>query len=160
MLEKSERRTNRLSISARDLEQSIRFMTELSSLDGEIGTISKGTVHEALLLSAIVSYARPFSHNEIEAIAKANAKITEDVLVRLSDEERALHKKIVSLRNRAIAHSEWSLNPTRLSEQGVFIGKEFTIWSKLCDNEIRQFKKLIEKILNQVQHLRASCARQ
>ena len=122
---------NRLSISVRDFEKSTSYLRVLDSLNETVDEACGVLVCESLLLSSIVSYARPFSHNEKDEAAEADPKITGDVLEGLSEEELALHKKLIKLRNKAIAHSEWIMNPTHLSENGVFLGSEFNVFSHI-----------------------------
>ena len=74
-----KREINRLSISVRDLEKSGAFMDLLCSLEGKIDPASKDTASESLLISAIVCYGRPFSRNEIDKAANADARVTGEV---------------------------------------------------------------------------------
>jgi hypothetical protein len=62
--------------------------------------------YEALLIAAIIFYARPFSSNERNKDAKAASRITNQVIDHLSNEEKELHEKIIKLRNKALAHAE------------------------------------------------------
>ena len=158
MLDKSVRETNRLSISVRDFEQSMRFLRELPALYGADIEICKDTVRESLVLSAIISYARPFSRNEKDEAAKADPKITGDVLEDLSAQERTLHDKIMNLRNKAVAHSEFAFNPTKLTEEGVFVGRQFSIWTELSEEEMGQLRQLANKVMDRANHLRANKA--
>ena len=157
-LRKFERQTNRLSISANDLEQAISFLEELCSsaerTDGDYSDI----VRESLLLSAIISYSRPFSRNEIDKTAKADPTVLNETIEFLSEEEWTLHRKILCLRNKAVAHSEWSWNRTSMSNQGVFVGVQFSIWSHLSRREIVKLMVMARQVLKKVQSLRANRA--
>ena len=77
----------------------------------------------------------------------------------LSEEEQVLHGRIVELRNKAIAHSTWSLNPTELLDQGVFVGREFTIWREFQEKDVSLFVSLIRKVCDRAHNLRADYAR-
>ena len=65
---------NRLTISRHDLEQCQNFLQQLAHQ--EYGSIT----YEALLIAAIVFYARPFSNNERGKNANADSKINDEVL--------------------------------------------------------------------------------
>ena len=65
------------------------------------------TIQRALLVSAIVAYARPFTANK--GGAKATASVALDLESFLSSQELALHSKLLALRHQALAHSDYSL---------------------------------------------------
>lgn len=142
---------NRLSISRQDFEQCVRFLKELSKHE------YADTPYEALLLSAIVCYARPFSCNEKDKSAKADPRITDNVTDGLSHEDLELHKSILTLRNKAIAHAEWSQHPTGVSENGVISSARFSIWKHFHGtDDIERFIRLVSKMLSNADHLTAN----
>ena len=141
---------HRLTISRNDLEQCILFLEQLPN--HEYGSIA----YEALLLSAIICYARPFSCNEKGKNAKANAKIENEVLNKLTKEELELHSKLLILRNKAIAHAEWSYYPTSITEKGTILSKLFSIRAFFSESgDIHSFSELARKILLRAHHLTA-----
>jgi hypothetical protein len=77
---------------------------------------SESTIeYEALLLAAIIHYARPFTNNEGPGNAPREAQRLTGVDVNaVLDGDPALidlHNRIVRLRMKAVAHSESSFNP-------------------------------------------------
>jgi hypothetical protein len=107
-----ERDLNRTRISSHDFQQAGKYLAAL----GRHATSS--VEYSALLSSAVISYARPFGPNEKEESALALARLAiapDDVL---SLEEKALHDDMLLLRNKAIAHAEYTNNPVRRVESG------------------------------------------
>lgn len=145
-------RINRLTSASLDLENSISFVEELSNQ--EYGS----TAYEALLISAIIFYARPFSGNEKKGSPHpSESRVPEVVLSELQEEERKLHEEIVSLRNKAVAHAEWSLHPTGVTNSGVIQAVPFSIWRYFKDSEdIEKLKNLSAKVRLSVQHEQAN----
>ena len=44
------------------------------------------------------------------------------------EEERKLHEEIMTLRNKGVAHAEWSHHPTGVSDSGIIKAMPFSIW--------------------------------
>lgn len=101
------RRFNRAHISKRDFKKAIGFIE--AAMRHDLASIE----YEALLISAIVNYARPFSGNE-----RGKAPISAPVLVvnvkEILGEDSDLHDRIVTMRNKAVAHSEFGKYPVRI----------------------------------------------
>jgi len=72
-----------------------------------------GTLKRALLVAAIVAYARPFTSNAKGAERRAATMLMGNPKRILGGEEYLLHEKVLSLRNEAIAHSDYDRRPTR-----------------------------------------------
>jgi hypothetical protein len=124
----TERDFNRYSIATRDLEKALEFASEARHYP------ANSVVYEALLFAAIVSYSRPFSGNEKLADAPAVAGLSVGVIGALSGLERKIHDRCRTLRNKALAHSEFALNPTRLrSSTGVVVSRPFSLLSPPFD---------------------------
>jgi hypothetical protein len=70
--------------------------------------------YHALLLAAVVFYARPFSNNEREKDAQLTPRLA-DSLVPFKDAELKLHERILLLRNKAVAHGESAFNPVQFT---------------------------------------------
>lgn len=84
--------------------------------------------HESLLFAAIVSYCRPFSPNEKDKTAPATSQLSIEEFPSLLTKQRELHELCKTLRNKALAHSEFSFNPTRLNPAtGVIASKPFSL---------------------------------
>jgi hypothetical protein len=124
----TERDFNRYSIATFDLDKAIEFATEARLYP------ANSVVYEALLFAAVVSYSRPFSGNEKSADAPAAAGLTTAIVGALSGSEQKIHDTCRTLRNKALAHSEFSLNPTRLrASTGVVVSRPFSLLSPPFD---------------------------
>lgn len=144
----SKERINRLTSASLDLENSVRFLEELSNQ--EYGSLA----YEALLIAAIIFYARPFSSNEKRGSPyPSESRVPDTVLSGLQGEERELHDKIICLRNKAVAHAEWGHHPAGVTSDGVIKAVPFSIWGYFkgnTDNE--KFKALAAKVRLSVLH--------
>ena len=135
----NERDFNRYSIATFDLEKALEFAIEARQHP------ANSVVYEALLFAAIVSYSRPFSRNEKSADAPAGTGLTVAAIGALSEAERKIHDGCRTLRNKALAHSEFALNPTRLrSSTGVVISRPFSLLSPPFD--LDSFIQVVAKL--------------
>ena len=143
---------NRLTSASLDLENCMRFLEELE--DHKYGS----TAYEALLISAIVFYIRPFSENEKRSsTAPSDSKVPEEVLSGLSADELDLHKKLKELRNKAIAHAEWKYHPTGVTGNRVIQAMPFSIWQHFVGSKnILAFRNLARKICHRIQNAQAN----
>jgi hypothetical protein len=111
LMSKTERR---IQISSRDFEEAAKFVR--TAKKHAIGSDE----HEAALLTAITCYARPFSGNELRGSTRADSNLAGvDPQAVLGAEELALHERIVTLRNKVVAHSESEYNPVERINTGV-----------------------------------------
>lgn len=99
------KRFNRTNISMHDFEHATKF------LDAAANHRSDSPEYEALLMAAIVLYARPFGPNEKNPSSMATPRLHLDPAAILGDFHK-LHVQIVDRRNKAVAHAEWDLYPT------------------------------------------------
>jgi len=145
-------RINRLTSASLDLENCIRFLDELDSHR------YASTSYEALLLLAIIFYARPFSGNEKPGSTHpSESRVPDIVLSGLLGEERRLHEEVVTLRNKAVAHAEWSHHPTGVTDRGIIQAMPFSIWRYFQGNvESEKLKTLAGKVWLSVQHEQAN----
>lgn len=100
----TEKRFRRTHLSSLDFEQAERFIKAAQQHP------VTSAEYEALLLAAIISYARPFSGNERDRDAAAASSLAPE-LVALEAGDRELHDHIIALRNKAVAHAESTYNP-------------------------------------------------
>ncbi len=109
--------------------------------------IDNENIKRALLLAAIISFARSFlkSEDHPKAVSKLPKNVTR---IFLNDDERELHQKIISLRNQALAHSDYNYKPVIWSggvENGFsFQASSFNLLSEEID--IKQFLLLARKL--------------
>jgi endonuclease III-like uncharacterized protein len=131
---------NRAYLSRHDFEECNKF------LDGFIER-NKDTIKEALLISALVAYARPFSENK-EHPKIINKIPLEKVTKPLGPEERKLHNKLMTIRNQAIAHSVFDKKPTGSIIQGVALVQQSKPYNILAESiDIKEMKDLSEKMI-------------
>ena len=142
---------NRFSIAVFDFEKSIAYAEEASRHSpGDLA-------HEALLLSAIICYCRPFSPNEKNKNSPAASLLKLEEFSPLTAAEAELHKRCKELRNKALAHSEYKFNPTRLHPSGVIISRPFSLLSHAP--EISALVALARKLADECHHKRANHVR-
>lgn len=139
---------NRLSISIGDLEQAVAYAERAST------TPRSDISHQALLLSAIICYFRPFSQNERSAAARATTALRITDFTTLSGPEQELHNQCKRLRNKALAHSEWEMNPTALDEgSGMITSRPFDLLANAPDPA--KLASLARKMADICHHRRA-----
>ena len=88
------------------------------------------TLRRALFTAAIIAYARPFTSNDSGTKGLATGTLVRNPKRILDEKEFALHKKILILRNEAIAHSSYERKPTRFAGT---VGTAFLAWTKSFD---------------------------
>jgi hypothetical protein len=145
---------NRLSISFHDWDKAHTYLQEARK-------IGPGSwAYDALIEMAIICYWRPFSPNERIKHPKATRNLTLDDLrpSKLTRKELQLHQICGKFRNKAIAHSEYRFNPTRLNvNTGVIESRRFSI-TRLPDSATfpERLEKLCEKLIELVHGLRGA----
>lgn len=146
----SEAEFNRWSISVRDFEKAVAYADEAQK--HSTATLT----HEALALAAIVAYCRPFSQNEKDTNAQALSRIKIEHFTPISANERDSHEGWIALRNQALAHSEFSRNPTRLNPaSGVISSQPFSLLLHAPD--MAELAVLAQRLANECHHKRAIC---
>lgn len=95
---------NRTQISRDDFARALRFIKTARPYD------TASTEYEALLIAAVISYARPFSNNERDKNAQAAPRLSPN-LIPFKGKQRKLHERVIVLRNKAVAHGEFAFNP-------------------------------------------------
>ena len=148
----NEKVFNRLTISRYDFKKCKAFLGKLTSNNFRSGSIE----FEALLISAIIAYSRPFSGNESSNNAKAASRVDKAILRELTKDELEFHEKIIKLRNKAIAHIEWENSPTGIDENGTISTMPFSLLNKFgSTEEIIKLQDLVEKVLSETTHVSA-----
>lgn len=120
---KLEAQFNRANISNKDFAEAEDY---LHAYRDELSDILK----RALLVAAIVTYARPFTTNDGGVEGFSTGTLTGNPKQILSDEEFMLHEKVLRLRHETIAHSDYDRRPTRFVET---VGTGFLTKSKPFD---------------------------
>ena len=107
---KLEAKLNRASISRKDFAEAEEYLRAYSDRLSQ-------TLRRALLVAAIVTYARPFTSNGGGTQGLATVRLTGNPKRILSSEEFRLHERILGLRNEAVAHSDYDRKPRWLIEK-------------------------------------------
>lgn len=112
---------HRLFLASRDMEEVKRYLNayrELHELDCQSGRGMYFDHREAILVAAIVAYCRPFKKAYSDGKADSKIDIKHFSKVESSPELLALHNLVVDLRDKAIAHGDWSHRSTQLIGSG------------------------------------------
>jgi hypothetical protein len=104
--EKLEAQFHRANISTRDFEEAECYLRAYKSR-------FSNPIKRAVLVAAIVAYARPFTQNKEGQHRKATASLAVSPNKILTETERQLHHKVIALRHEAVAHSDFDRKPTR-----------------------------------------------
>ena len=101
---KLEQQAARMILSLNDFEEALSYLYAKPAANATV-------VRRALLTSAIVAYARPFSENERGQRSQATAMVALRPKKLLTPEQLSLHNCLLDIRNRAIAHSTSEVRP-------------------------------------------------
>lgn len=101
---------NRANISIKDFEEAENYLKEYS-------TEHSAVLQRAVKVAAIIAYARPFTINKggDNSLSTPTLKARPDRI--LDERELVLHKRVIELRNKGVAHSDYELRPTRIVEK-------------------------------------------
>ncbi|MCX5717187.1 MAG: hypothetical protein NTW44_02535 [Nitrospirae bacterium] len=139
---------NRFSISVHDLEDSQKFLSE--AFNHESGSIPK----EALLIAAVLYFARPFSSNEKGKRTKAISNLRIDWFSEITQDELNLFNTLLQIRNKCLAHAEYAYYPASVdSVTGVLRSRRFSIFAYGIN--IQLFQALLSKLILQLHNKRA-----
>lgn len=132
-----ESRFNRVNMSAKDFEEAHSY---LAKFDPDLPMV----LQRALLTAAVVAYTRPFKKRRGARDGAASARLPIDIGALLDGPQNALHEEIIDLRDRGVAHSDFSLKPSRrVARQDIAImawSKPFDILGELVD--VKAFRDL------------------
>lgn len=149
----NQQELNRLSIARGDIGEAVRF------LDAAAGHDPTSVEYEALVMGAIVLYARPFSKNELSSDAKASHSVPDAVIDGYSEAEKTLHSRIIEVRNKAVAHSEWTNYPTSVSwDTKVIKSRRYSIYPEFL--MVAAFVELTKKLHQRLHNIVADRMRQ
>lgn len=98
-----------MALSRRDFHEVSEFLRVLTKTKDR-------TTRYALLTSAIIAYARPFSGNERDPRAMAEKSLHIKPAAILSVEQVALHTEVLRIRNKLVAHAEFALSPIEVPD--------------------------------------------
>lgn len=136
------RQFNRVALSRQDFREAREFLKEVNP------GLTR-TQEEALLMSAVICYARPFSQNDRDEKSEATAKMQGNPATILDQAEFELHVRILKFRNKAVAHTDYDFDPVTLIDvqpDGMKMkGPYFEL--RRADIPLTTFASAIEKMI-------------
>jgi len=135
----------RAFISKQDFEEAKKYLLSYKS---ELDDVIK----RALLVAAVVSYSKPFTTNNGGNYRQSTPTLKVNANTILNkNKEITFHKKILDLRKKAVAHSDFGKRPTNLiqaSENGYLVGyKKFDLLSEILNYDIELFLSITAKMI-------------
>lgn len=143
----TDKELHRLNIARKDIEKTIEL------IEAAERHVQSSIEYEALIMCAIIHYARPFSCNEKSKSANATARVPTTVIEDYSSDERRLHERLIDRRNKTIAHAEWNEFPTNIVKgTKVIRSKRYSLYPEFSDPKllIALSKKLLTNFQNMV----------
>lgn len=110
-IETRKRQFIRAMISLGDIEESIDY---LEAYNGNLPP----TIRRAILLAAIISYCRPFFQNAVGSNNEATTKYKFHAKDLFDKEDRDLHNRLLALRKKVLAHSDFNEKPVSIDHVG------------------------------------------
>jgi hypothetical protein len=146
MADADQRRLYRLNIAKWDMEKAVEL------LEAAARHRPPSIEFEALVTSGIIHYARPFSSNEKDKEAPADARVSPEVIDRLSPDELTLHARLLDRRNKAIAHAEWKEFPVGIQlETKVLSSRRYSVYPEFLD--VRPVLALATKVRDRLHNM-------
>lgn len=138
----------RLTISTRDFAEALEYLNKYDPAADFI-------LQRALISAAVIAYARPFSVNKRGTGVRSAETVQLKLRQILSVEQLYFHKKVIAVRNEAIAHSDFERKATRRipptartrgmrSFGFLTASKMFDILSEIAD--VAAFRELIIRL--------------
>lgn len=143
-----ERELHRYTIALGDFGESLELIR--CCVEHQDGSLE----FSALVKTAIIAYARPFSQNERSSNSEAIASLEIKWFREINEQEKEFHEFLVTARNKTIAHAEFSEFPTRLDKENGVISSHRPLFN-LGRIDLDRFKNLTEKLLDQCVNKRA-----
>ena len=144
----------RFHLSERDFKEADEYLISAQQRHSLV-------VRRALLTAATIAYSRPFTKNEQGDEVWATSKIALKLSKILTDTEHGLHEQLLNIRNKALAHSEFSLRPHDLritSEHGYAVsGTHFDIVDECMDTNT--FQVICRKLASASQSKKSELSR-
>ena len=142
-------KANRLHLARKDMLEARYYSNSLQQLmseaDREFYLID---AENAIFIALIVVYARPFVNSFSDG--KADPKVVpQDIkLFDGEDELEVLHRRVIDLRNSAVAHSDWTQHHTELITNNKEYGlrREHSRPDYMQGIDLAQLRRLIEHV--------------
>lgn len=131
-----EKQYNRNLISSEDFLEAVGYLKALER------SASDKTVYSALLIAAMISYCRPFTNNQGNQMS--NPSVSQKFVDHLEHDEKKLHRKLMELRNKVFAHSDFDAKPCQRMPGGVAVMKDVDILKENIN--IKLFLKIADSM--------------
>ena len=130
---------NRASISEKDFAEAEECLRAYD-------TSHNVTIQKALLVAAVIAYARPFKTSETSD--RSTAHLPGSALKNFTSEEKAYHAHLLSVRDEAIAHSAFERKAVRRASG---TGSGFVTTGRIFDvraaiDRVSLFLGMVEKL--------------
>lgn len=145
-----EKLANKVFLAARDMGEVGDYLWSLKEVAKNCGNLSEYRLKkaiDAILIAAIVVYSRHFKTTYSYGNAPKCLKPEDINLFDGRPDLTELHKKILDLRDQAVAHADWSYYPTSLvksDENGLGFVREFNRIDYMAQIDIAKFQELLD----------------
>lgn len=127
--ENVDKQFNRYLISSEDFLEAKEYLEALKENPVEV------IVQRALLTAAIVCYARPFTNNS-GSRENAIPVISQKFINNIGPKEKELHDKIIELRHKVVAHSDFDAKPCERGIEGTALMADVDVLKVGIDTEL------------------------
>jgi hypothetical protein len=134
----------RLQMATVDMHFAKQYLIALINYRGQDDSDER--VLDALVISTVVTYARPFTKSHSGGLAAAKISPDDIFLFLRWPELRPLHEKLIELRNQAVAHSDWAYHQTSLDVALQDEGLVLTVDLKQLLPNTAEVLKLFESV--------------
>lgn len=170
MTQEKQKLANKVFLAARDMGEVGDYLLSLKEIQKNHGNLNEYRLKktmDAILIAAIVVYSRHFKTTHSNGNAPKWIKPEGISLFSGRPDLAELHKKILELRDQAVAHADWKYYHTSLvksDEDGFGFIREFNRVDYMAIIDIEMFKELLDhtwkKISNSAYSLDSSLAKE
>lgn len=110
---------NRVFLASKDMGYALAYLDGQRALQKNYpdqNTMEFIQLNEAVLIATIVTYCRPFKRSRSAGFADAALNPEDIGLFDDASDLRKCHEQLLTLRDQAIAHSDWTHHSTKLLE--------------------------------------------
>jgi hypothetical protein len=151
MLTSEQQLANRFAIALKDMDNAEQYLEALLELSQEQEKLSDSRYFyhcEAIRIAAVISYCRCFKHSNSAESAKNKLNDSNFSFFNLRPDLLDLHKHILNLRDKSIAHADWEFHNSEQintnSDTGVH--RDTSIPDYGHQLNIEKFKELIDEV--------------
>lgn len=112
-----EKTAHKTFLAARDISDAGDYLWSLREISKSQGNLPEHRLtkaKEAILIAAVVVYARPFIDSYSNGQAARKISPSDVALFDGRPDLESLHQRALEIRHKAIAHADWNFHPTAL----------------------------------------------